>query len=66
MILEQVEVQCEQLSRELGRLREQLTRDAHAIPQRLAAAREEGRAQARKQKEDLTQTVSQMCSYYTL
>ncbi|KAF6721456.1 Serologically defined colon cancer antigen 8-like [Oryzias melastigma] len=56
----QVEVQCEQLSRELGRLREQLTRDAHAIPQRLAAAREEGRAQARKQKEDLTQTMSSL------
>uniref|UniRef100_A0A3B3BWQ0 SHH signaling and ciliogenesis regulator sdccag8 n=1 Tax=Oryzias melastigma TaxID=30732 RepID=A0A3B3BWQ0_ORYME len=61
----QVEVQCEQLSRELGRLREQLTRDAHALPQRLAAAREEGRAQARKQKEDLTQTMSSLSQRVT-
>lgn len=54
----QVEVQCEQLSRELARQREQLDRDAHGLQQRLAEAREEGRAEARKQKEELTNIVS--------
>uniref|UniRef100_A0AAX7U2Y6 Serologically defined colon cancer antigen 8 n=1 Tax=Astatotilapia calliptera TaxID=8154 RepID=A0AAX7U2Y6_ASTCA len=53
-----VEVQCEQLSRELARQREQLDRDAHGLQQRLAEAREEGRAEARKQKEELTNIVS--------
>lgn len=69
----QVEVQCEQLTRELARHREQLTREAHALQQRLAAAREEGRVQARTQKEELTRTVSpfprwktQICSYNIL
>ncbi|XP_004551480.2 serologically defined colon cancer antigen 8 homolog isoform X1 [Maylandia zebra] len=53
-----VDVQCEQLSRELARQREQLDRDAHGLQQRLAEAREEGRAEARKQKEELTNIVS--------
>ena len=54
----QVEVQCEQLSRELARQREQLDREAHALHGRMAEAREEGRAEARKQKEELTHTVN--------
>ncbi|XP_076599350.1 serologically defined colon cancer antigen 8 homolog [Chaetodon auriga] len=55
-----VEVQCEQLSRELARHREQLEREAQALQQRLAEAREEGRAEARKQKEELAHTVSSL------
>ncbi|KAM4592160.1 serologically defined colon cancer antigen 8 homolog isoform 2-T2 [Odontesthes bonariensis] len=55
-----VEVQCEQLSRELARQREQLDREAHALHERLAEAREEGRAEAHKQKEELTHTVSSL------
>lgn len=55
-----VEVQCEQLSRELARQREQLDREAHGLQKRLAEAREEGRAEARSQKEDLMNTVSDL------
>lgn len=54
----QVEVQCEQLSRELSRHREQLEREAQASQERLAEAREEGRTEARKQKEELAHTVN--------
>lgn len=54
----QVEVQCEQLSRELVRHREQLEREAQALQGRLAEAREEGRAEARKHKEELAQSVN--------
>ncbi|XP_069549047.1 serologically defined colon cancer antigen 8 homolog isoform X1 [Brachyistius frenatus] len=55
-----VEVQCEQLSRELARQREQLDREAHALQQRLAEARDEGRAEAHKQKNELAHTVSSL------
>ncbi|XP_073337966.1 serologically defined colon cancer antigen 8 homolog [Pagrus major] len=55
-----VEVQCEQLSRELARNREQLEREAQALKGRLAEAREEGRTEARKQKEELAHTVSSL------
>ncbi|KAI3363365.1 hypothetical protein L3Q82_011987, partial [Scortum barcoo] len=55
-----VEVQCEQLSRELARHREQLEREAQALQERLAEAREEGRTEARKQKEELAHTVSSL------
>ncbi|XP_022619558.1 serologically defined colon cancer antigen 8 isoform X1 [Seriola dumerili] len=55
-----VEVQCEQLSRELIRQREQLEREAQALQERLAEAREEGRAEARKQKDELAHTVSSL------
>lgn len=58
-----VEVQSEQLSRELARLREQLEREAHAFKERLAEAREEGRAEARKQREELAQTVSSLSQH---
>ncbi|KAM9344845.1 serologically defined colon cancer antigen 8 homolog isoform 1-T1 [Symphorus nematophorus] len=55
-----VEVQCEQLSREVARHREQLEREAQALQERLAEAREEGRAEARKHKEELANTVSNL------
>ncbi|CAK6967089.1 serologically defined colon cancer antigen 8 homolog [Scomber scombrus] len=55
-----VEVQCEQLSRELARQREQLEREAQALQERLAEAREEGQTEARKQKEELAHTVSNL------
>ncbi|KAM4607035.1 serologically defined colon cancer antigen 8 homolog [Polymixia lowei] len=55
-----VEVQCEQLSRELGRQRERLDREAQALQERLAEAREEARCEARKEKEELAHTVSSM------
>uniref|UniRef100_A0A4W6DQ43 SHH signaling and ciliogenesis regulator sdccag8 n=1 Tax=Lates calcarifer TaxID=8187 RepID=A0A4W6DQ43_LATCA len=55
-----VEVQCEQLSRELTRQREQLEREAQALQERLTEAREEGRAEARKQKDELAHTVSSL------
>ncbi|XP_075931840.1 serologically defined colon cancer antigen 8 homolog isoform X1 [Anarhichas minor] len=58
-----VEVQCEQLSRELARLREQQEREAQALKERLAEAREEGRAEARKQREALAQTVSSLSQH---
>lgn len=54
----QVEVQCEQLSRELARQREHLEREAQALQERLAEVREEGQAEARKQKEELAHTVN--------
>ncbi|XP_070772289.1 serologically defined colon cancer antigen 8 homolog [Enoplosus armatus] len=58
-----VEVQCEQLSREMARQREQLEREAQALQERLAEAREEGRAEARKQKEELAHTVSSLSQH---
>lgn len=54
----QVEVQCEHLSRELARQREQLEREAQALQERLSEAREEGRSEVRKQKEELAHTVN--------
>ncbi|XP_074531174.1 serologically defined colon cancer antigen 8 homolog [Halichoeres trimaculatus] len=55
-----VEVQCEQLSRELTRQREHREQEAQALQKRLAEAREEGRAEARKHKEELAHTVSSL------
>ncbi|XP_012720434.2 serologically defined colon cancer antigen 8 homolog isoform X2 [Fundulus heteroclitus] len=55
-----VEVRCEQLSRELVRQREQLDREAHATQAKMAEAREEGRAEARKHKEELAQMASNL------
>lgn len=55
-----VEMQCEQLSRELVRQREQLDREAQAMHAKMTEAREEGRAEARKQKEELSQTASSL------
>uniref|UniRef100_A0A8C6NIE9 SHH signaling and ciliogenesis regulator sdccag8 n=1 Tax=Nothobranchius furzeri TaxID=105023 RepID=A0A8C6NIE9_NOTFU len=56
----QVEVQCEQLRREVVRQREQLEREAQALKARLTEAREKGRGEGRKQKEELVQTVSNL------
>ncbi|XP_072292471.1 serologically defined colon cancer antigen 8 homolog [Eucyclogobius newberryi] len=53
-----MEVECKQLSRELVRQREQLEREAQGLKLRLSDAREEGRMESRKQKEELTKTVS--------
>uniref|UniRef100_A0A3Q3PZQ3 Serologically defined colon cancer antigen 8 n=1 Tax=Monopterus albus TaxID=43700 RepID=A0A3Q3PZQ3_MONAL len=58
-----VEVQCEQLSRELARQREQLEREAQALKERLAEAREEGRAEFRHQKDELAHTVSSLSQH---
>lgn len=59
----QMEVQCEQLSRELVRHRQQLEREAQALQERLGVAREEGRTEARKQKEELAHTVNLFPSF---
>ncbi|XP_056465297.1 serologically defined colon cancer antigen 8 homolog isoform X1 [Gadus chalcogrammus] len=56
----QVELQCEQLSRELGRQRERLEREAQGLQERLAEAREEARGEARREREELGQTVSNL------
>lgn len=54
----QMEVQCDQLSRELDRHRRQLEREAQSLQERLAEAREQGRSEARKQREELAHTVN--------
>ncbi|XP_061767145.1 serologically defined colon cancer antigen 8 homolog [Nerophis ophidion] len=54
----EVEVQCQQLSRELARQTAQRERDAQASQERLAEAREEGRNEGRRQKEELANTVA--------
>lgn len=46
------------MSRELVRQREQLEREAQALQERLTAAREEGRAETSKQKDELAHTVN--------
>ncbi|XP_041645271.1 serologically defined colon cancer antigen 8 homolog isoform X2 [Cheilinus undulatus] len=53
-----VEVQCEQMSRELARQREHREQEAQVLQKRLSEAREEGRAEARKQKEELAHAVA--------
>ncbi|XP_029926256.1 serologically defined colon cancer antigen 8 homolog [Myripristis murdjan] len=58
-----VEVQCDQLSRELGRQRERLEREAQALQERLAEAREEARCEAHKEKEQLAHTVSSLSQH---
>ncbi|KAM3863090.1 serologically defined colon cancer antigen 8 homolog [Diretmus argenteus] len=58
-----VEVQCEQMSRELGRQRERLEHEAQALQQRLAEAREEARGEARKEKEQLAHTVCSLSQH---
>ncbi|KAM3605802.1 uncharacterized protein V6R79_005033 [Siganus canaliculatus] len=55
-----MEVQCTQLSGELVRHREHLEREAQALQERLVQAKEEGRAETRKQKEELAHTVSNL------
>uniref|UniRef100_A0A673BU51 Serologically defined colon cancer antigen 8 n=1 Tax=Sphaeramia orbicularis TaxID=375764 RepID=A0A673BU51_9TELE len=55
-----VEVHCEQLSRELSRLREQQEKEAQVLKERLSQARDEGRTESRKHKEQLAHTVSNL------
>ncbi|XP_077438477.1 serologically defined colon cancer antigen 8 homolog isoform X2 [Vanacampus margaritifer] len=54
----EVEVQCQQLSRELARLTAQRERDAQSLKDKLVQAREEGRSEGRRQKEELANTVA--------
>ncbi|XP_026165210.1 serologically defined colon cancer antigen 8 homolog isoform X2 [Mastacembelus armatus] len=58
-----VEVQFEQLSKELVRQREQLQQEAQSLQKRLAEAREEGRAEARYKKDELAHTVSSLSQH---
>ncbi|XP_028324993.1 serologically defined colon cancer antigen 8 homolog [Gouania willdenowi] len=55
-----VEVLCEQLSRELAHQRELSDQEAHILKQKLAAARDEGRSESRKQKQELAVSVSNL------
>ncbi|XP_057704415.1 serologically defined colon cancer antigen 8 homolog isoform X2 [Corythoichthys intestinalis] len=54
----ELEVQCQQLSRELARETAQRERDVLALKDKLAKAREEGRNEGRRQKEELANTVA--------
>ncbi|CAL8254407.1 unnamed protein product [Lota lota] len=58
-----LELQCEQLSRELCRQRERLEREAQGLQERLAAVKEEVRCEARREKEELAQTVSNLSQH---
>ncbi|KAM9804118.1 serologically defined colon cancer antigen 8 homolog [Neosynchiropus ocellatus] len=55
-----VEMQFEQLSRELTRLRERLQQEAKTVVQKLAAARDDGLTEGRKQKEELADIVARL------
>lgn len=59
-------MQCEQLSRELVRQREQLEQETQSLLERLTEAREEGRAETRKQKDELAHTVNLIHSNYLI
>lgn len=54
----QTELQCEQMSRELAQRRQQSEQEHQALLKRLNEARDEGRTEALKQKEELAYTVS--------
>ncbi|XP_051936583.1 serologically defined colon cancer antigen 8 homolog isoform X3 [Hippocampus zosterae] len=54
----EAEVRCQQLSRELARQTAQRQRDAQALKDKVAEAREEGRGEGRRQKEELANTVA--------
>lgn len=53
-----MELQCEQMSRELAQRRQHSEQEHQALLKRLNEARDEGRAEAFKQKEDLAHTVN--------
>lgn len=53
-----MELQCEQMSRELAQRRQQSEQEHQALLKRLNEARDEGRAEALKQKEELALTVN--------
>lgn len=52
-----MELQCEQMSRELAQHRQHSEQERQALQKRLNEARDEGRAEAQKQKEELAHTV---------
>ncbi|KAJ3609982.1 hypothetical protein NHX12_022076, partial [Muraenolepis orangiensis] len=54
------ELLCEQLSRELCRLRERLEREAQGLQEKLAEVRAEARSEARRGMGELAQTVSSL------
>lgn len=54
----QAELQCEQMSRELAQHRQHSEQEHQALLKRLNEARDEGRAEALKQKEELALTVN--------
>lgn len=58
LVLVQMELQCEQMSRELAQRRQQSEQEHQALLKRLNEARDDGRAEALKQKEELAYTVS--------
>lgn len=53
-----MELQCEQMSRELAQHRQHSEQERQALQKRLNEARDEGRAEAQKQKEELAHTVN--------
>lgn len=53
-----MELQCEQMSRELAQRRQHSEQEHQALLKRLNKARDEGRAEAFKQKEELAHTVN--------
>lgn len=53
-----MQLQCEQVSKELAQYRQLSEQECQALQKRLNEARDEGRAEAQKQKEDLAHTVS--------
>ncbi|XP_053731748.1 serologically defined colon cancer antigen 8 homolog isoform X2 [Synchiropus splendidus] len=55
-----VQMQFEQLSRELSRLRDRLQQEAKTMVQKLAAARDDGLTEGRKQKEELADIVARL------
>lgn len=57
-VFAQTELQCEQVSRELAQRRQQSEQEHQALLKRLNEARDEGRTEALKQKEELAYTVS--------
>lgn len=57
-MLVQTELQCEQMSRELAQRRQQSEQEHQALLKRLNEARDQGRAEAFKQKEELALTVN--------
>ncbi|XP_029690521.1 serologically defined colon cancer antigen 8 homolog isoform X2 [Takifugu rubripes] len=56
----QMELQCEQISKELAQYRQLSEQECQALQKRLNEARDEGRAEAQKQKEDLAHTVAKL------
>lgn len=53
-----MELQCEQISKELAQYRQLSEQECQALQKRLNEARDEGRAEAQKQKEELAHTVN--------